>query len=40
VGRQRTQELLDGWFDEDCDLWDSRGRLVCQARQLAGYRLG
>jgi hypothetical protein len=39
VGRQRTQELLDGWFDEDCDLWDSRGRLVCQARQLAGFRL-
>ena len=39
VGRHRTQELLDGWFDEDCELWDSRGRLVCQARQLAGYRL-
>jgi hypothetical protein len=39
VGRHRTQELLDGWFDEDCELWDSRGRLVCQARQLAGYRV-
>ncbi|MDX6220745.1 MAG: hypothetical protein QOJ48_2426 [Frankiales bacterium] len=39
VGRQSTQELLDGWFDEDCEIWDSRGRLVCQARQLAGYRL-
>jgi acyl-CoA thioesterase len=39
IGRHRTQELLDGWFDEDCELWDSRGRLVCQARQLAGYRL-
>jgi acyl-CoA thioesterase len=39
VGRQRTQEVIDGWFDEDCDIWDSRGRLVCQARQLAGYRL-
>ena len=39
VGRHRTQELLDGWFDEDCELWDSCGRLVCQARQLAGYRL-
>jgi acyl-CoA thioesterase len=38
IGRQRTQELLDGWFDEDCEIWDSRGRLVCQARQLAGYR--
>lgn len=39
AGRHRTQEFLDGWFDEDCELWDSRGRLVCQARQLAGYRL-
>jgi acyl-CoA thioesterase len=40
IGRHRTQELLDGWFDEECEIWDSRGRLVCQARQLAGYRLG
>jgi acyl-CoA thioesterase len=40
IGRHRTQELIDGWFDEDCEVWDSRGRLVCQARQLAGYRLG
>jgi acyl-CoA thioesterase len=40
VGRHRTQELIDGWFDEDAEIWDSRGRLVCQARQLAGYRLG
>lgn len=39
LGRHRTQEFVDGWFDEDCELWDSRGRLVCQARQLAGYRL-
>jgi hypothetical protein len=30
--------LEDGWLDETCDVWDSRGRLVCQARQLAGYR--
>jgi hypothetical protein len=40
IGKHSTQEMLDGWFDEDCSLWDSRGRLVCQARQLAGYRLG
>jgi acyl-CoA thioesterase len=39
VGRQSSQLLQDGWFDEDCEIWDSRGRLVCQARQLAGYRL-
>jgi acyl-CoA thioesterase len=39
IGRHRTQALLGGWFDEDCELWDARGRLVCQARQLAGYRL-
>lgn len=39
IGRHRTQELIGGWFDEDCEIWDSRGRLVCQARQLAGYRL-
>ena len=38
-GVQRSQLLHDGWIDEDCDLWDSGGRLVAQARQLAGYRL-
>jgi len=31
--------MQDGWLDEDVELWDSTGRLVCQARQLAGYRL-
>lgn len=36
---QRARLLQDGWLDEECDIWDSRGRLVCQARQLAGYRL-
>jgi hypothetical protein len=39
VGEQTATLLQDGWFDEDCTIWDSRGRLVCQARQLAGYRL-
>ena len=36
---QRSHLLLDGWLDEECELWDSRGQLVAQARQLAGYRL-
>ena len=35
---QRGRLLQDGWLDEECDLWDSEGRLVAQARQLAGYR--
>ena len=39
-GEQTSALLQDGWFDEDCTVWDSRGRVVCQARQLAGYRLG
>jgi len=39
VGEQRARLMQDGWIDEECDIWDSRGRLVCQARQLAGYRL-
>ena len=39
VAEQRAQLLQDGWLDEECSIWDSRERLVCQARQLAGYRL-
>ena len=35
---QRSVLLQDGWVDEECELWDSAGRLVVQARQLAGYR--
>jgi acyl-CoA thioesterase len=27
-----------GWFDEAAEVWDSAGRLVAQARQLAGAR--
>jgi hypothetical protein len=38
VVQQQGRLLEDGWLDEQCDVWDSRGRLVCQARQLAGYR--
>jgi acyl-CoA thioesterase len=36
---QRAKLLQDGWLDEECELWDSEGRLVAQARQLAGYRI-
>jgi len=36
---QRARLLRDGWLDEECEVWDSAGRLVAQARQLAGYRL-
>jgi hypothetical protein len=39
VAEQRARLLEDGWLDEECSIWDSRGRLVCQARQLAAYRL-
>ncbi len=36
---QRARLLRDGWLDEECEIWDSAGQLVAQARQLAGYRL-
>jgi hypothetical protein len=36
--RSRATLLQDGWLDQDCWLWDSRGRLVAQARQLKSYR--
>ena len=36
---QRASVLRDGWLDEECEVWDSAGQLVVQARQLAGYRL-
>lgn len=39
VAEQRAELLEGGWMDESLTLWDSRGRIVCQARQLAGYRL-
>jgi acyl-CoA thioesterase len=31
----RARLLADGWFDEEAMVWDSTGRLVAQARQLA-----
>lgn len=31
----RTRNAAGGMFEEDCEVWDSTGRLVAQARQLA-----
>jgi acyl-CoA thioesterase len=31
----RTEEIAGSWFDETAAVWDSAGRLVAQARQLA-----
>ncbi len=33
--RQQTRHLDGGTFEEDCEVWDSTGRLVAQGRQLA-----
>jgi acyl-CoA thioesterase len=35
----RTVDLADGRLIEDGLLWDARGRLVAQSRQLALVRL-
>lgn len=37
--RQWARVVDDGRFDEGCDVWDSRGRLVAQATQLAAIRI-
>lgn len=37
--RQRARLVQDGLVDEVCDAWDSRGRLVASATQLAGVRV-
>jgi acyl-CoA thioesterase len=31
----RTRNVAHGMFEEDCEVWDSTGRLVAQSRQLA-----
>jgi acyl-CoA thioesterase len=31
----RTRNVAGGLFEEDCEVWDSTGRLVAQSRQLA-----
>lgn len=33
--RHQTRNVAGGMFEEDCEVWDSAGRLVAQARQLA-----
>lgn len=33
--RASTRHVIDGFHDEDFEIWDSRGRLVAQSRQLA-----
>jgi hypothetical protein len=38
--RQRAGVIQRGLVDETCDVWDSAGRLVAQATQLAGVRTG
>ncbi len=37
--RQWARVVDDGRVDEGCDVWDSRGRLVAQATQLAAIRI-
>lgn len=33
--RHATRNVAGGMFEEDCEIWDSAGRLVAQSRQLA-----
>ena len=33
--RHETRNMAGGLFEEDCEVWDSAGRLVGQSRQLA-----
>lgn len=33
--RHATRNVAGGMFEEDCEIWDSTGRLVAQSRQLA-----
>ncbi len=37
--RQKARHVEGNFVDESCDVWDSRGRLVAQATQLAGVRM-
>jgi hypothetical protein len=38
VVRQRARHVAGGRVDEECDVWDSSGRLVATGHQLAGVR--
>jgi hypothetical protein len=33
--RHETRNFAGGFFEEDCEVWDSTDRLVAQSRQLA-----
>jgi hypothetical protein len=35
IVRHATRNISGGQFEEDCEVWDSSGRLVAQSRQLA-----
>ena len=35
IVRHATRTISGGQFEEDCEVWDSTGRLVAQSRQLA-----
>lgn len=37
--RISTSNVIGGFFEEDCVLWDSTGAVVAQSRQLAGVRM-
>jgi hypothetical protein len=37
--RQRVRHVAGGRVDEECDVWDSTGRLVATGHQLAGVRI-
>lgn len=37
--RITTRNVIGGLFEEDATIWDSRGRVVAQSRQLAGVRM-
>ena len=40
LAEARATQIAGGWIDEDCTIWDSEGRLVVQARQLARLSRG
>lgn len=40
LAETRSVQIAGGWIDEDCTIWDSEGKLVAQARQLARLARG